>query len=165
MSSRPPSRLLPAAAPTPTAPILAPEKARRGGSALTITPAALHPRRHIGDPSATPNPHISCPAKPRSFLPAVCLLYEAFGRRPLPSPSPRLAKGRRPKPFSIAAIPDQTEDRGSRKLPLTPTPSPPRPRRSGARSRRRGSRRGGGSRSLFGGSGHVKALEKALKLG
>ena len=55
-------------------------------SLLTITPAALRPRRHIGDPSATPNPHRSRPAKQRLFLPAVSSL-RGF-RTPAPRPVP-----------------------------------------------------------------------------
>ena len=92
--------LPPAAAPTPTARILAPEKARRVRS-LTITPAALHPRRHIGDPSADPkNPHRSRPAKTaplpsRGFFP-----YEAFGRRPRAQSQQRLQRAAVRNPFS-----------------------------------------------------------------
>ena len=56
-------------------------------SLLTITPAAFHPRRHMGDPSATPKSHSSRPAKPRLFLPAVSSLRGFRTRAPRPVPA------------------------------------------------------------------------------
>ena len=88
-------RLSPAAAPTPAARILAPEKARRLRSRRQHWPPpapaatwAIRPR--------PPNPHRSRPAKQRPSSPRFPP-YEAFGRRPRAQPH-RPAKGRRPKP-------------------------------------------------------------------
>ena len=61
-------------------------------SLLTITPAALHPRRHMGDPVRDPKIPIA-PAQPNraSSFPRFPP-YEAFGRRPR-AQSQRACKG------------------------------------------------------------------------
>ena len=78
-------------------------------SPLMTTKAALHPAATWAIRPRPQNLHRSRPAKPRLFLPAVSSL-RGF-RTPAPRPVPASpAKGRRPKPFSLAVM--RNRDRG-----------------------------------------------------
>jgi hypothetical protein len=83
-----------------------PRPTRRPSSRLpAITPAAFRPRRHIGDPSAI----LAAPSQTAPLFPAVSSL-RGF-RTPAPASRTTVRKGRRPKPFSIAAVQDRVRGR------------------------------------------------------